>query len=140
MPPEIVIHDVEQARAVLRLAERLGTSVRLRSAPGASAHAGVGYLHALGQAIGHDLVVDCHDDPGLVMAALRTGCRTIVFSGPNTTHQRLSDMAEQQGATVRLELTAPALHLALSPDDADATEARAWLQTLADIPSPPKQR
>ncbi|MGI9434695.1 MAG: hypothetical protein ACR2Q4_07700, partial [Geminicoccaceae bacterium] len=66
MLPEIVIHHLEQARAVLGLADEFGLAVQLRSAPGAAAYAGVGYLHALGEAAGHELVIDCLDDPGLV--------------------------------------------------------------------------
>ena len=128
--PEIVIHNLEQARAVLNVAGELERSVRLRSAPYAAAYAGVGYLHALGEALSHELIIDCHDDAGLVMAALRTGCRNIIFSGSEDTHKRLADMARRQRARVRLETSPPALHLSLSADD-DVDRVREWLQGLS---------
>jgi len=127
--PEIIVHNLEQARAALGAAKQLGQNVQLRSAPDATAYAGVGYLHALGEALGHELVIDCHDDPGLVMAALRTGCRKIIFSGPEDTHQRLVDMAEQKQAWVRLETTLPSLHLPLLPEDG-AERVQEWLHAL----------
>lgn len=109
--PEIVVHHLGQARAVLSAASICQRDVQLRSAPDASAYAGVGYLHAMGEALGHPLLVDCHDDPGLVMAALRTGCRKIIFSGSKETHLRLLDMAVQRHAEVRFETVPPSLHL-----------------------------
>ena len=76
-----MVHHLEQARAALAAAAELGCAIELRSAPGAAGYAGVGYLKALGDEVGHELLVDCGDDAGLVMAALRTGCRRIAFSG-----------------------------------------------------------
>ncbi|MGI9491744.1 MAG: hypothetical protein ACR2QF_05005 [Geminicoccaceae bacterium] len=129
--PEIVIHHLAQARAVLKVAGQLGRSIQLRSAPDAAAYAGVGYLQALGEALGHELVIDCHDDAGLVMAALRTGCSKIIFSGSKDIHKRLVEMARHQQAWVRLETSLPALHLSLSPDDG-AEHAHEWLLNLPD--------
>ena len=128
--PEIVIHDLEQARAVLETAAALGRKVQLRSAVDASAYAGVGYLHALGEAAGHELLVDCHDDAGLVMAALRAGCRKLVFSGKAETHRRLADIAAQLGGSVRHETAPPVPRLVLSPEDDGIEATRAWLATL----------
>ncbi|MGI9436114.1 MAG: hypothetical protein ACR2Q4_15015, partial [Geminicoccaceae bacterium] len=118
------------ARAVLGLADEFGLAVQLRSAPGAAAYAGVGYLHALGEAAGHELVIDCLDDPGLVMAALRTGCRKIVFSGAHNSHQRLAEMAEQQNSAVRHEENLPDSLLILSSDDLEAAAAGPWLLAI----------
>ena len=130
MLPEIIVHHLEQARAVLAAAQAAGRDVQLRSAPDASAYAGVGYLHALGEAVGHALLIDCHDDAGLVMAAMRTGCRKIVFCGDTGIHQRLVDMAEQEGATVRRETTPNRFCLTLSPDDDGDERTRQWLNGL----------
>lgn len=103
MPPEVIIHHLDQARDVLHIASKLGCAVQLCSAPGAANYAGVGYLHALGQAVHHDLIIDCGHDPGLAMAALRTGCRKIRFSGQDETRKALRDMANQ----VQAELLDP---------------------------------
>ena len=124
---EIAVHDLDQARAALEAAAEAGVPVRLRSAPDAAFYAGVGYLKALGDEVGHELVIDCGDDAGLVMAALREGCRRVAFSGSEGIAQKLADMAGQLGAELRHETTPPGA-LVLSPD-ADARAAvLAWLR------------
>lgn len=117
---------------MLSIAEEIGCRIQLRSAPDAAAYAGVGFLHAMGEAACHELIIDCHDDAGLVMAALRTGCRKIVFSGKAETHRRLVEMAEQRQAQVRLETDTSACQLSLSPED-DADRVRQLLCSLPDI-------
>lgn len=126
-PPQVVVHDIDQARAALAVAAELGIPIQLRSAADASAYAGLGYLKALGEAAGHELLIDCHDDAGLVMAALRIGCRRLAFSGPPEIARKLADMAEQVGARLDVETTFPDA-LVLEPD-ADARPAcHAWLK------------
>ncbi|MGH6898100.1 MAG: hypothetical protein ACREJ5_16395 [Geminicoccaceae bacterium] len=122
-----MVHDLEQARGALAAAAELGCAIRLRSAPGAAAYAGVGYLRALGEAVGHELLIDCGDDPGIAMAALRTGCRRLSFSGGAATAQRLGEMAEQVGALLVHETAAPDA-LELAPEDDAAAMVRAQLQ------------
>ena len=115
---------------VTSIAEQLGCCIQLRSAPNAAAYAGVGYLHALGEALDHELLIDCHDDAGLVMAALRTGCRKVIFSGREETYQRLSEMAEQKQAWIRREESPSDFCLALFPEDG-ADRVRDWLLSLS---------
>ena len=74
-----MVHHLEQARAALAAAAEAGCAIELRSAPGAAGYAGVGYLKALGEQAGQELVIDCGEDAGLAMAALRTGCRRLAF-------------------------------------------------------------
>jgi hypothetical protein len=124
--PQVVVHDLAQAQGALAAAAACGMRIELRSAPDAAAYAGVGYLHALGALAGQELVVDCGDDPGLVMAALRTGCRKLAFSGGGELFQRLADMAAQAGAELVQGSGSPAL--VLSPDGDDAyARCLAWL-------------
>jgi hypothetical protein len=127
--PQVVVHDRVQAEAVLAAAEELGTAIWLRSAPDAAAYAGVGYLKALSDLVGHEVVIDCGEDAGLVMAALRTGCRRLAFSGPAAVSQRLAEMAAEVGAWYRHEAEAPPV-LCLSPDDEARSRCRAWLLEL----------
>jgi hypothetical protein len=129
---QVIVHDLRQARDALGTAADLGVPIRLRSAPGAAAYVGVGYLHALGQAVEHEILVDCGDDAGLVMAALRTGCVELVFSGSAETFARLADMADQLGATIRHE-TERVSALRLQPDDDARTRCLTW---LASQPNP----
>jgi hypothetical protein len=121
-----VVHHFEQAQTALAAAAELGCAIQLRSAPGAAGYAGVGYLKALGDEVGHELLVDCGDDAGLVMAALRTGCRRIAFSGNAELAWRLRDMAEQQGAVLVVEAQAPEAVM-LQPEDDAAAILRAHL-------------
>jgi class I fructose-bisphosphate aldolase len=124
--PQVVVHDRAQAAAALAAAEEAGCAIWLRSAPNAAAYAGVGYLKALGDLVGHELVIDCGEDAGLVMAALRTGCRRVAFAGPAAVSQRLAEMAAEVGALYRYESEAPVL-LWLSPDDDARARCHAWL-------------
>jgi hypothetical protein len=121
-----VVHHLEQARAALAAAAELGCAIELRSAPGAACYAGVGYLKALGDEVGHELLIDCGDDAGLVMAALRTGCRRIAFSGNAELGRRLSDMAEQLGTALVVETQVPEVVI-LQPEDDPGAILRARL-------------
>ena len=116
----MVVHHLDQARAALAAAAELGCAIELRSAPGAAGYAGVGYLKALGDEVGHQLLIDCGDDAGLVMAALRTGCRRIAFSGSAELGRRLADMAEQLGAALLVEAQGPEVVMLQPEDDAAA--------------------
>ena len=120
----VVVHHLDQARAALTAAAGIGCPVQLRSAPGAAGYAGVGYLKALGDELGQELLIDCGDDAGLVMAALRAGCRRIAFSGSAELGHRLADMAGQIGATLVLEAQPPDVTI-LQPDDDAAAILRA---------------
>jgi hypothetical protein len=111
------VHDLEQARAALAAAAEVGCAIELRSARGAAAYAGVGYLKALGDLLGAELVIDCGDDAGIAMAALRTGCRRLAFSGGAEVAGRLAEMAGQVDAVVTHEAIAPTLLELLPGDD-----------------------
>ncbi len=116
---------------MLEVAREFGVVIELRSAPAAAGYAGVGYLKAVGELAGQELVIDCGDDAGVVMAALRAGCRKLVFSGPADIALRLADIAAQLEADFRHQSTQPVcLSLAAG---ADATSAcRAWLLAHGD--------
>ena len=125
--PQVVVHDLAQARGALAAAAACGVRIELRSAPDAADYAGVGYLKALGELAGQELVIDCGDDAGLAMAALRTGCRRLAFAGGTEIARRLGEMAEQVGACLMHETSVPAA-LTLAPEDDAARACRAWLR------------
>lgn len=116
----------------MRVAETLGVEIQLRSAPGAAASVGAGYLHGLEGAVGQELLIDCHDDAGLVMAALRAGCRKLIFSGPVDLLRRLDQMALKRGAVVQDAKFSSPPCLDLSPDDGEAA-IRPWLVAVTRI-------
>jgi hypothetical protein len=127
LPVQVIVHDLVQGRAALAVAAGHGVDLQLRSAGGAAAYAGVGLILALGEALGHELLIDCGDDPGLVMAALRTGCRKLVFSGRQDVFEKLLDMAEASAAELVFEAGPPADCLTLAPDEDAAARLGTWL-------------
>ena len=97
----IVFHDLCQARQALEAAREHGQSITLRTAPGAAAYAGVGYLKAVIERAGADeAIIDCGGDAGVAMAALRAGWKLVMFSGRKDVFVKLAQIAEQQGARV----------------------------------------
>ena len=118
----IIFHNLEQARAALAAARESGATITLQSAPGAAAYAGVGYLKAvIEQAGAADAVIDCGEDSGLALAALRAGWKRVMFSGDADVFAKLADIAEQQGARVmEPEPDRSALDLLDTPDPAAA--------------------
>jgi hypothetical protein len=111
-PLAVVVHDLPQARAALELEATHGLAVTLVSAPSAARYAGVGFLHAMEEQLGRRIVVDCGEDAGLILAGLRAGLRSLLFSGPAEVTARLADIAGQLGGEVRAGLGLPALYLA----------------------------
>lgn len=135
-PRQIVIHDFAQGEAALAAAAALGCAIRLRSAPDVAAAAGVGYLQALGAALGQELLIDCGTDPGLVMAALRAGCRTLLFAGPEPLFGRLADLAVRHGASLKRPGPAGPDLLQLEPGTPAGARCSAWLAELDQRPEP----
>jgi hypothetical protein len=63
------------------------------SADYVAAFAGVGFLRAVEERLGRCLIVDCGDDAGLVMAALRVGLRDLLFTGDERLRPALAEAA-----------------------------------------------
>ncbi len=128
----IIVHSLDHALAALAAAAELGAPVTLLSPPGAAAYMGAGYFQALiDEARAEYLrvpvasVLDCGEEPGLALAALRQGLKAVRFSGPAQVADKIARIAGQMGAElVREEL--PALDLL------DVSEPRAacleWLE------------
>ena len=131
MRPEVAVHHLDQATAALRVAVERGVDIQLKSAPGAAASAGVGYLQALGEAVGQELLIDCRGDAGLVMAAFRSGCGMVMFSGSGDERQRLGQMANRCGALLRGPADPSLPCLELLPEDNEVI-VHDWLDAVAE--------
>jgi hypothetical protein len=112
--PAVVVHGLAEAMAVLRWAR----PVCLLSARGAAGAGGVLWWRALiaeARATAPDTeaidVLDCAAAPGLAMAALRAGQRTLVLAPEAAAWARVQAAAAAQGATL-LARRPPALDLA----------------------------
>ena len=86
--------------------------------PAAGGYAGAAWFKALLAAaqaahpgVGITGVLDCGDEPGTVLAALRAGLRHLRFTGPEETRARLAAIAEQLDATVEGDEPVEALDL-----------------------------
>ena len=107
MSPRIVVHSPAHAKAALAGAAALDKSVILLSAPGAGAAAGPRWFLALVAqaardcpAARYEAVLDCADEPGTALAALRAGCRRVIFSGGAEMAEKLSQIAAATGAAI----------------------------------------
>ena len=114
----ILFHSLDHARAALAAAAELDVPFTLQSAPGAAAYVGVGFLkavadEAMGDGAGEVVaVIDCGEDAGTALAALRAGWARVVFTGRTDVLEKLTDIAAQQGAQlVRPDPQATALDL-----------------------------
>jgi len=131
MSNRIIIHSAADALAALSIADQLGVGVTLLSAPGAAAYIGATVFRDMVAAAvkAHPLVavtavLDCGDDPGLAMGAMRHGITAVRISNPPEIRAKLKDIAGQRGVLVD-EGDGPVLDL-LGMKDPEAA-LRAWL-------------
>ena len=132
-PPKthrIIIHSLDHARAALAAAAAAGVPVTLASAEGAGGYAGPMWFKALidiaaaehpGMAAAS--VLDCADEAGTTLAALRAGIKRVRFTGADDVRQRLAAIAAQLGAEIESGAAAPALDLLDAGDPLRACRA-----------------
>ena len=125
-----IIHTLDHATAALTAARELGVPVTLRSAAGAAAYLGaavfrdiVAAAEATVPGVEVTAILDCGDDPGLALNALRQGVKGVRLEAPGDVRDRVADIAAQVGGV--LAENGPACDL-LNADDVLAA-SRAWL-------------
>jgi|DewCreStandDraft_4_1066084.scaffolds.fasta_scaffold00035_264 hypothetical protein len=114
----VAIHDRLQGEAVLARAAALGLEVELATAPGLATFAGVGFCVALAHRLGRPLLIDCGEEPGTALAALRAGARRVLVQGVPGVEGALSDIARRLGAELSTRPPSPLLVLAPGEDPA----------------------
>jgi hypothetical protein len=119
-PPEpvIVVHSLAHATAALNAAAQAGRPVVLVSAPGAGSYVGPGWFRELVAAAreavpeaSFSALLDCGDDGGAALAAIRSEVEGIVFNGRADVAHRLAEIATQHGVRFVTERPVPALDL-----------------------------
>ena len=102
--PVIIVHSLAQAIAALRAALKADRPVVLAGAPGAGSYVGPGWFGALVSAAREAVpdarfstLLDCGDDVGAVLAAIRSEIEGVVFTGRADVARRLVDIAHQHG-------------------------------------------
>ena len=128
----IIIHSLEEAKAAVTVAAELGLPITLRSAPGAAAYLGATVFRdmvlnaaEIFPGARYQAVLDCGDEPGLALGALRHGIKGVrIHNGPELS-EKLADIAEQRDAFVYTEKSDELdLHGMTTP----AAACRAWLR------------
>ena len=114
----IIIHSLAQAIAALTAAARAGRPVALASAPNAGSYVGPGWFGALVVAAREAVpgarfsaLLDCGDDVGAALAAIRSEIEGVVFTGRADVARRLADIAAQHGVRFETDRCATALDL-----------------------------
>ncbi len=132
-PPAIIVHSLNQALAAAGAATALGRPLTLRSAHGGTL--GVGWFAGLGAllterhpALELTLVLDCADEAGMALGALRRGLKVIRIAGTPEVRAKLDALARSYGARLD-EDRRPTLDLADGlVEQADlAARCRDWL-------------
>jgi hypothetical protein len=136
--PVIIIHSLTHAVAALNAAAEAGRPVILASAPDAGIYAGPGWF---GELIGasrgavpaarFSAILDCGDDAGSAMAAVRAGIDAIVFTGRADVAARIGDIAAQAGARLLTARPAAILDLGVSFFADDESVRRRCAEILA---------
>lgn len=123
----VIVHGPDHIEAAFAAAESGARSLDLVVAAWASAAYGPLYLaEAVAQARARHpnakvrIALDCADDAGAAMAALRTGWRRLVFGGRADVQARIASMAEAAGAELIDPKPEPALDLAEAAEPAAA--------------------
>jgi hypothetical protein len=105
VPSAILIHGIGDLRAALEAASGLGRALTVLSIPGAAGSAGPAWFHALIQAGQAEFpqvpltgVLDCADQPGHALAALRAGCRDLLLHASVPAWPRVQATAEASAA------------------------------------------
>ena len=107
MSNTIIVHTLEHATAALAAAEEFDIEVTLLSPPGAAAYIGATVFRDMIAAAAaahpparYQAVLDCGDDPGLALGAMRHGITGVRISNGKEISDKLADIAHQRGAFV----------------------------------------
>jgi hypothetical protein len=144
-PAVIVVHGLDQARAALAAAAAADRPVTLLSAPGAARSDGPGWWRELVRQGSESVpganaawVLDCADEAGSALAALREGVGCIALSCGEPARGRVCEIAAACGASVVEPDRARALDLASSRDPARACAAFLSDRPQARAPGGPR--
>jgi hypothetical protein len=115
-PKRVIVYSIPQARAAIDAAA--GRPIILISARGMAGFMGPLWFKALtdeaaaaSPGANVTAALDCADEPGTALAALRCGFKLVRFTGPEEARARLDDIAQQLDATVESAVSADTLDL-----------------------------
>jgi fructose/tagatose bisphosphate aldolase len=130
--PVFVVHALDHALAAVAACAERGLPATLVSAPGAAASLGAQvFREMIAEAartypqVTVTAVLDCGEDVGLALQALRHGLKVIQLQAAPETLAKVADIAAQTGARLAEERDEAALDLLGAADPLAA--CRAWL-------------
>ena len=117
-PPAIIVHSLPHALAALRTAAETRRAIILATAPNAARYAGPGWFGALVataraavSTAEFTAAIDCGEDAGAALGALRAGIEMTLFTGHKDVAVRLSEIAARHGLALRTSRLSVALDL-----------------------------
>lgn len=97
--PYLIVHNIGHVHDAVATAQELGRPVSLISAPGAAASIGpdvfrrmIGAVLSESDADRISAIIDCADDPGQAMQAIRLGCTNIRLDADEDVLNKLREM------------------------------------------------
>jgi hypothetical protein len=128
----LIVHSLDHARAAAAAAAELGVPVTLESAPGAGGYLGplafkalIDAAHREHPAVALTAILDCADEAGTALGALRAGLACVRFTGPAEVRAKIAAIAAELGAALDHEAAPERLDLLVARDPRGA--ARAFL-------------
>lgn len=116
-PRAVIVHGIGHARAAACAARDLAVPVTLRSAPGAAGYAGalwfrelIAIVRAEFPDVSIEASLDCADQAGYALGALRQGIGVIRFNGRKKVADKIAAIVTAHGATLDTDRR-PALDL-----------------------------
>jgi hypothetical protein len=105
----VTVTSLAEAKTVIAVAQRLGRPLILLTEPGACARVGPGYLLEMMRQAGCDdetlcAVLDCGEDAGYAMLALRLGWKDLHLTGDPDTIERIRQMIQAAGGRFHADL------------------------------------
>ena len=102
--PAIIVHSLDHAVAALECFRDAATDGFVLSPPGGGANLGAAVFQAMIDEARKQVpearvtaILDCGEDPGYALAAIRAGLKAIVFTGNAEAKSRINDIATQSG-------------------------------------------
>lgn len=140
-PPVITVHSLAHAVAALAAAAKAGRAVAVASAEGAGIYAGPGWWGALVEAAREAVpqarftaTLDCGEEAGAALAAIRSGIERVLFTGEAEPARRLAEIARQHGVALVTRRPKPALDLGDAFFAASELLEARCAEILAEVP------
>lgn len=116
--PEVIIYNLEQAVCIVGLSVEDNINILLTNADWSLPFCGIDYYININKIINNNcnkhkflMAINCGNNPGYVISALRQGVKLLQFSGEKQSFDRLSTIAKKCNAIIRKKANTKQLDL-----------------------------